>query len=1232
MTTEKREALLVRASLLAVVALAACVALSPGVASARYMRDGAVQNGTTGGWNKPTDFVCIVGLHADGTLDIADGVTDRHTCQYLTKGTMNGGTPFDLSSMTSQDSCTKTGFVGPPANDGAKHAWATSICVDATGAGLSLKDLDRTQQMCLAIGGSWVTTGKCTAYNAQFKGQDADGTPLAFGSKGTDSSIVTTAGFCYASMDWSSVAGYDAANCPSLKATTAPFDADAAYDWSVSGTQCRYAKSIAGSLASALTKSNGTTYAAGTYIDLSAYTTMGDCLANGGSWNNWAGKAATIATAAGTGGTYKRPVWDYQAQAPDADDGCLHCHSSTVQYNGPAERWKDSYLETGHKNMLRKVTVNKNWAGPDSNGVLQIYTAYAAGALDFTGPTATVGGVAKPLLYIFGDWMAPAPDGLDVIVDMGGATGAKYNGTSNYSCAPCHTTGWSSNDGTSGLCSLSSKTTQAACTTAGGTWYPTIGVKGIGNSTYQPQEPAASFPGIPFTGAGKWDLDGIMCSRCHNAAVGPVTAAAIAASQFPTTYPTSGGMGNIPSGPEAGGTYATFLCYGCHQSIAKTNKGVGADNDLAHPEALPVKNSITTGSCSNPAKTSESACQAAGAIWTPTAYAPMFNGHVLGGSFLNSVHAEATGAIVANSLGKYDLNTISNSLCTGPGTPSACCSGAGTGTCPLAFGSSFKGYTCWQSSSSSSPALTWIDNSQTTQAGCEALEGQWSSGSCIREIKDKTTCEGLYGAGAWRAASQGSCVTCHDVHNSLFVAEEEEKALRKTCQNCHVDNASTGATASTAPQIVVAGINHLTGPGTPFDKNVGESPCVVCHMPKPTSGDFPMHVWRINTDVNYSTFPSAAEYGAGTVPTKKIANTAPDGAYTNAVWVDLDRACGQCHGGGTVEDAQHQSKVSLCTGAGVPDACCTGPGTGSCAKYRTKVQLAPVAQTMHDGGAVSYPTTFSATPSGLTVAVSASVTCSGTCMLDYVWDCGAGGTLGPSPGATASCTYATAGTKSITLTVMENGGNVGTATRGITLYVPAPTPVPGGLGAGCPNTSGSPIADTLSFDTNTWTASFTDSSTPSGAQVIVDWGDGSRDFNTTGASFSHSYRAAGPYLIVQKVITSTLQMATAPACTLATASFTIDGHIYKADGATPLGAATVSARSATTGNTIKTVYTKADGSFTIGSLKPDTYWLVVSKRGYTFPDPGTAAVLPNPGNPTIGVGPNKTGVSIWANP
>ena len=314
---------------------------------------------------------------------------------------------------------------------------------------------------------------------------------------------------------------------------------------------------------------------------------MGDCLANGGSWANWipAGTTATIGSITGM-------TFDLTRQAVNADEGCLHCHSTKTEYNGPTERFKDSYLKTGHKNMLRKVTAGKNWAGPNADGELEIYTAAATGTINFgtlgnNDATAQISGVDKPLLYLFGDWMALPPAGLDVVVNMSGA--AKYNGSSDYSCAACHTTGWSNTDSTKGLCNYSSKTTQATCeaVTSGdfgaGVWYPLSGVQRIGTPAYDMAEPGDSFPGITFGAAGTWDIEGITCGRCHNAAVPSVTQAQIDASAFPQTVPLAGGMGNLgPAGPS--GSWATKLCFGCHQSMAKTSNGTGADVDLANPD------------------------------------------------------------------------------------------------------------------------------------------------------------------------------------------------------------------------------------------------------------------------------------------------------------------------------------------------------------------------------------------------------------------------------------------------------------------------------------------------------------------------------------------------------------------------------------------------------------------------------------------------------------------------
>jgi hypothetical protein len=93
-------------------------------------------------------------------------------------------------------------------------------------------------------------------------------------------------------------------------------------------------------------------------------------------------------------------------------------------------------------------------------------------------------------------------------------------------------------------------------------------------------------------------------------------------------------------------------------------------------------------------------------------------------------------------------------------------------------------------------------------------------------------------------------------------------------------------------------------------------------MPKPPQPDGSLglsaHVFRISTDPDYSTFPKQVEgvwtpgicsdpsyttRDACVAAGKSWAGVAssapePDGTYANAVWVDLDLACGQCHGGG----------------------------------------------------------------------------------------------------------------------------------------------------------------------------------------------------------------------------------------------------------------------------------------------------------------------------------------------
>jgi hypothetical protein len=194
------------------------------------------------------------------------------------------------------------------------------------------------------------------------------------------------------------------------------------------------------------------------------------------------------------------------------------------------------------------------------------------------------------------------------------------------------------------------------------------------------------------------------------------------------------------------------------------------------------------------------------------------------------------------------------------------------------------------------------------------------------------TTGGLYRSRFSDGTRQGGCDTCHDVHQSTVIKiypegpEEGDLSLanspprplsvtgtpepiRRECFVCHSDKADLST------------LRHPGGAGTPQgDGSDVAGACETCHMPKPGGTGLRVHVMRINTNPNYSTFPKAgattpgicqdpyyktkAECLAAGVAVGKtwswatVANSAPDGDYKNAVWVDLDLACGQCHGEG----------------------------------------------------------------------------------------------------------------------------------------------------------------------------------------------------------------------------------------------------------------------------------------------------------------------------------------------
>jgi predicted CXXCH cytochrome family protein len=163
--------------------------------------------------------------------------------------------------------------------------------------------------------------------------------------------------------------------------------------------------------------------------------------------------------------------------------------------------------------------------------------------------------------------------------------------------------------------------------------------------------------------------------------------------------------------------------------------------------------------------------------------------------------------------------------------------------------------------------------------------------------------------------NNAGCTGCHNPHYSATPAAmlAGSRPLSRECTDCH----------STTNALMASTMKHPTGVGTPFPSGMQKNnitACIICHMqaapPVPVAGtpqvatpvlgttigetylvpeidpqigSAAYHVFRINPSASYYTFNT----------TTKAPNTSPDGAYSQAVWLDVDIACGQCHGGGS---------------------------------------------------------------------------------------------------------------------------------------------------------------------------------------------------------------------------------------------------------------------------------------------------------------------------------------------
>ncbi len=529
------------------------------------------------------------------------------------------------------------------------------------------------------------------------------------------------------------------------------------------------------------------------------------------------------------------------------------------------------------------------------------------------------------------------------------------------------------------------------------------------------------------------------------------------------------------------------------------------------------------------------------------------------------------------------------------------------------------------------------------------------------------------------------CTGCHEVHTSTVAGEEP---FREECTECHAKD--------------LGKMYHPMGTGTPLEEP-GFEACVSCHMPEG------LHLWRINSDPAYSTYPAEA--------LKRVvnANAAIDGTWAKAVWADVDLACGQCHGGG-LNQAFTTGRVDLkfwdlaaddgsntsCGDVGgvwsgndvtgkcgvvaasktacedlfgswstaaspnctltagkyvrVPDAT-TGLAVGqkivikgagalyydedgvsklnddfetyivslarfpwvtlagapakqvngveviqnetkNLAPYFDKANLAAKAKGIHNDKPVA-AFSYSYDTNKLKIYVDAGQSsCNGSyanCDV-FVWNWGDGNTEEFS-GPFAEHTYATAGTKTVTLTVEQYGVNSGSVSKNINVYFTDLKPV-------VANDEACSI-----LTANTWVANLTDASTDDLGvkKVTVNWGDGTAistktdlvgpPYTIAGQVFTHTYTKAGTFTVTQTAYDTKGQTSSLK-CTVTTNYFKITGAVKKSDTVTAAPSVGIAVRKS--GVLIKTVYTDVSGLYQALSLKPGTYTLTFTKSGYNF--------------------------------
>jgi len=1248
MTTEKRGSVFIKALLTAVLALAACLVLVAGSARAavQYLNDGAVQDATSGAYDLPQSNA-VLGGGPGGPANLGQGY-----CYP------------DVTKLTRPE-CTAL-----------RYPYATSaLCTaDATGYGAASYSPHTYQGVNVSPNVLSFSTGVCNY-------------PDAAGS--TSQAACTALGKC------SNVAYTTQATCVTNGAI-----------WSQLGV---YTNGVCGLSMKGDDRNKVTCFNLG-----GTWVTTGICT---GTW------------VMPNSSTYNPPLFT-GTTSPGPGDQCLRCHNSITEWNVNRARDVNSFLLHGHKNMSRRVGLPLSaqvvpgsaypWSGPPFNCTNPLYTAPAAcqangakwvpstpayptdstgHAIDWVLGNISVNSISRQLYWIYGGWGldGPALPGAiysappsathvcsnPLYTTQGSCTGAGANWVLNagvsYSCARCHTTGW---------------TSDAAIGPSGGNLakepeksFPGITWPHITDATTGVVNLADGVTGDPNNLYASWDLFGVSCTRCHSSAVENTSNGGV------PPYSAATGQSshhNALDTPDAGSGYCTDPRFTA-QAQCTGNGGVwmtacsdGVSTTQAACQAIPG-NTWFVSYCTLPAgytfpvwwtAITGVAINAAGTnyhvndVLTVTQTGAS-NGTVTVTS-INSGTGAITGLVVTQGGALYRTGTnLATTVAPAGGTGATVditsvgpasqgnCSNSSFTTAPTCVNTGHATWTnlwatdidscedaggkwtgskpiegqiitslCMQCHRQETGGLPYTNGTcsvnpatNTNQSSCLSNGGAWTetgNGLPVRvgpsastvsfgnhpqgneelnsphglftgkfsQIATGTVANGIYKSfflSDGEAANTGNgCVGCHNIHKSVVQEANPDGGALVTspagfggaveaCNDCHHKNLGT--------------MLHPKGAGTPL-ASLGSDPteaCATCHMPGA------LHLFRINTDPNYSTFPAAA------LTANTNANTMPDGTFANAVWVDLDAACGQCHGGGTQQASTtltapaSTSTLSVASTAGFqvgqritvagagsfqyddpdvgavhgdfstyvvsigantltvvgapPFAVASGAVVGqnpvmNNAAYLNKTQLAGYAKGIHNDAPanVNFGYTLGHPPNTLMVNVFAQASCNGPCnVFDWNWGDGKPDTSGGSP--SASHTYAAAGAYQITLTVTQFGFPSASVSKIVNVY--AADLAPTALGMTCA---------TVQTALNTgWAVGFTDSSTDDNgiSQVTVTWGDGSLlDSGGQGTMFGHTYRGPGTYIVTHKAL-DTIGQQNIQTCVLTAKYFTISGTVKK---------------------------------------------------------------------------------------